>query len=286
MLSCENSIFTSNDIYLRSSLAASFFIMIASIIYFFYIKNGSDHHEILFKIYQLFFIEFDSKDGAYVRAPIFGDKKISKKWLNSILIDTNLMNRIEIAETTFNDINNNRGFVGSMHFINITYNIKKNVNNTDIHETEAIMLEKLPSSICIKLNNKSSFLCKQSVIKTGLRREIQFYRHLFSKKKIKSILSSIGTNIVPKVFYSDSSDIFNNTCIVMENVNSRKNSLSTNVNFYFGNQIWGFTEKDIKKNRQDVAMLVNIFEQAAKMHAQFWNDKKLKEISWLKGADW
>ena len=60
--------------------------------------------------------------------------------------------------------------------------------------------------------------------------------------------------------------------------------ISTGVNFYFGNQIWGM--KPLENPCEPEQILKEIYIKAAEMHAIYWNDRSLLNKKWLKYADW
>jgi hypothetical protein len=58
----------------------------------------------------------------------------------------------------------------------------------------------------------------------------------------------------------------------------------SSVNFFFGNQIWGI--KPLEKPVEPLVILQNILYSTAKIHAKYWNAKRLLKTNWLKPVDW
>lgn len=67
----------------------------------------------------------------------------------------------------------------------------------------------------------------------------------------------------------------------MEDLKLRK---TVGLNFVFGNQCWGVPPL-LDPHMDEVAVLTNVFQLAADVHARNWRLPKLKRARWLKNVD-
>ncbi|KAG0266600.1 hypothetical protein BG011_001789 [Mortierella polycephala] len=203
-------------------------------------------------------------------APLPGDSQISIPWLTRTLIDASaLPSQATIISAECKGLDGNRGLVGVMTRILVTYTLNK-----DTHELHLI-LKKSNDGRKTRLGN----------IISGQIREAIFYSSDLAKQIAPKTL-------LPKVYYAHGSEWLGEHVILMEDVKQRHGKdkdakMPVDVNFIFGNQIWGIPDSIDRQALPPAAeMLEHMFVTAAETHAQHWNDAGLLHLSWLKSAGW
>ncbi|GJJ75955.1 hypothetical protein EMPS_08313 [Entomortierella parvispora] len=208
-------------------------------------------------------------------APNPGDVELSTPWLKSILISAGAIPKNALISTVeCTGLDGNRGLVGAMTRVLVTYTLPSNQDPQSIH----MVLKKSRDGQKPRLAN----------ILSGHAREAIFY----SSDLAKSLLPS---TLLPKVYYAHGSQFLGEYVILMEDVKQRRckdksedpHKKPIDINFVFGNQIWGLPES-VKSQTLPPAtdMLDQMFLTAAEMHAQHWNDSRLLQLNWLKTAAW
>ncbi|KAF9962310.1 hypothetical protein BGZ72_007363 [Mortierella alpina] len=207
-------------------------------------------------------------------APNPGDTEMSTPWLRNTLVSARAIPKdATITSVECKGLDGNRGLVGAMTRVLVTYTLSS-ADNKDSHDLHMI-LKKSRDGRKNRLGN----------IISGQAREAIFY----SSDLAKTLLPS---TILPKVYYAHGSRYLGEYVILMEDIKQRgaqgpDHQKSIDVNFVFGNQIWGLPDS-IKDQAPPAAteMLDHMFLTAAEMHAQHWNDSRLLQSGWLKFTDW
>ncbi|KAF9190533.1 hypothetical protein BGZ51_008611 [Haplosporangium sp. Z 767] len=203
-------------------------------------------------------------------APLPGDSQISIPWLTRILIDAGaLPSQATITSAECKGLDGNRGMVGVMTRIAVTYTLNK-----DTHELHLI-LKKSGDGRTHRFGN----------ILSGHTREAIFYSSDLAKRIVPKTL-------LPKVYYAYESEWLGEYVILMEDVKQRHDKDKdpkklVDVNFIFGNQIWGIPDSIDRQSLPPAAeMLEHMFVTAAETQAQHWNDASLLHLNWLKSTGW
>ncbi|KAF9281155.1 hypothetical protein BGZ68_006818 [Mortierella alpina] len=207
-------------------------------------------------------------------APNPGDTEMSTPWLRNTLIAAGAIPKgAIITEVECKGLDGNRGLVGAMTRVLVSYTLISS-NSKDSHDLHLI-LKKSRDGRRDRLGN----------IISGQAREAIFY----SSDLAKTLLPR---TLLPKVYYAHGSQWLGEYVILMEDIKQRgaqgaDAQKSIDVNFVFGNQIWGLPDS-IKTQAPPAAteMLEHMFVTAAEMHSQHWNDSRLQRLGWLKFADW
>ncbi|KAF9575356.1 hypothetical protein EC968_003407 [Mortierella alpina] len=207
-------------------------------------------------------------------APNPGDTEMSTPWLRNTLISAGALPKDAIITSVeCKGLDGNRGLVGAMTRVFVTYTLSSN-GHKDSHHLHLI-LKKSRDGRKSRLGN----------IISGQAREAIFYSSHLAKTLFPNTL-------LPKVYYAHGSQWLGEYVILMEDIKQRgvqgmDSQKSIDVNFVFGNQIWGLPDS-IKTLAPPPAteMLDHMFITAAEMHSQHWNDPKLLQWRWLKLADW
>ncbi|CAO3573420.1 unnamed protein product [Mortierella alpina] len=209
-------------------------------------------------------------------APNPGDTAMSTPWLRNILVSAGAIPKdATVTRVECKGLDGNRGLVGVMTRVLVTYDtIGSSDSQKDSHELHLI-LKKSQDGRRSRLGN----------IVSGQAREAIFY----SSKLAKTLLPS---TLLPKVYYAHGSQWLGEYVILMEDIKQRgaqgvDSQKPIDVNFVFGNQIWGLPDS-IQSLAPPSAteMLDQMFLTAADMHAQHWNDSRLLQWGWLKFAGW
>eukprot|EP01064_Diplonema_japonicum_P020608 TRINITY_DN30214_c0_g1_i1.p1 TRINITY_DN30214_c0_g1~~TRINITY_DN30214_c0_g1_i1.p1 ORF type:complete len:408 (+),score=132.41 TRINITY_DN30214_c0_g1_i1:76-1299(+) len=149
-----------------------------------------------------------------------------------------------------------RGFVGTMHKLNLTYN------------TDRAGLEKV-----LVLKTSGDAKGKAFSIGIGGYREGSFY-NTFAKTTCKDYA-------LPS-FHAYSNSLTGKYSILMRDMSKDH----VGVNLLLGNQIWGLPEGfDRSAHPDEGQVLKTIFLTAGKFHAEHWGDKTLFDCKFLKGVD-
>ena len=115
---------------------------------------------------------------------------------------------------------------------------------------------------------------RRSVIRGGgATREARFYR--------SELAAKAGAH--PDAVYVRASSLLAEAVILM--VDIPRTYGAVNVNFVFGNQIWG-VPAPLSPPRDPAVVLRAMFLWAADLHAPTWCDRSLIPKDWLKGAAW
>ncbi|KAG0365063.1 hypothetical protein BGX24_004283 [Mortierella sp. AD032] len=229
-----------------------------------------------------FLATFYSSTSGSGHAPYPGDTEMSIPWLTSTLqAKGGIPHGATITSAEFLGLDGNRGLAGVMTKILVTYTLPNSKDKDDIHQVHLIMKR--------SANKRSSRLAN---IISGNAREVIFYGSDIAKELLPSTL-------LPKIFYTHGSIWLGEYVVVMEDIKKRraeelvKDANNTarkppvDINFVFGNQIWGVPDSiDRASLPQPADMLDQMFLTAAEMHAQHWNDKSLLELNWLKSTGW
>jgi len=198
-----------------------------------------------------------------VGPPLPGDIELSNEWLTTTLQKNKLIDeKTSVIESKIINLDENRGFSGTLKRITIKYN--NNSNNANFLQ---------PSSLILKMSKnltKTRFHC----MITNSYREALFYEKL-SKNFIKEF-----NNVCPQVYYTYASPKTGIFVVLMEDLKT-----ATGVNYLFGNQVWGTKALDISIKPEQVLEIM--FLKVAEIHAKYWkNQDLLKKIKWLKFVDW
>lgn len=184
------------------------------------------------------------------RPPTPGRKVIHPTWLSHILGRT-------VHSVTLKPLDENRGFIGSM--------LRVEIRCDDMSTSSLILKTSFPQSR------------RNLVIGAGGVREGIFYRSRYSHR-----LQDVGR--VPKAFYSYGSHVRGQYVLLMEDLRH-----CSPVNHLFGNQIWGVPEDNNHSTQKQVDpldLLHAMYMHAAEMHAQYWNDEKLLQCTWMRSSEW
>jgi hypothetical protein len=185
-----------------------------------------------------------------------GDTSVSAAWIEKILrADGILPLDIGVATAVLEDLKGNRGLASTMNRVRVTYTGP---------------LAPLPTALILKTVTVKDFLARMRAVFSGSCREARLYRE-FRRE--------LGEHL-PRVFYARESFLFGDMVIVSEDLSQ----VSTGVNFYFGNQIWGM--QPLAKPIAPEIVLRALFGAAAQVHARFWRDPRLLQNSWMKSASW
>lgn len=189
-------------------------------------------------------------------APSSGTTKVSAKWLTHVLQNQSVLDKsTTVTNVDIEGLDGNRGMVGAMTRLRLTYN----------KETDA------PDTMILKMS-KDGADNRRNVIAAGQFREAQFYENK---------LNSAASSVLPKVFYSYGSALLGEYVILMEDL---KKPGIIGANLLLGNQIWGTPPLEFQVD--PVQLLDLMFVSAADIHAQFWNDRSLLSKPWLKASSW
>lgn len=192
---------------------------------------------------------------------------INKETLTQILRKKDKIKNssVNISNISFKDLNENRGLGSSVKIM------------------EVIFLDGTQINIFMKISRYSTLNEIFRNLKTKNYREAQFY----NSSKEFSI-----SNSLPDVYYSYYNRFTGQSLILMHFFNEK----SFNLNFVFGNQIWGVNEgflavkKDVFKEMDDELIqfqyLKRVYMKSAELHSEFWNNSKLFNFKWLKACDW
>ncbi|KAG0043777.1 hypothetical protein BGZ83_011053 [Gryganskiella cystojenkinii] len=217
-------------------------------------------------------------------APSPGDTEISIPWLQSTLIEGGALPRgSTITAVECNGLDGNRGLVGAMTRVQVTYAISSHSTKDSDAPTKEfhLILKKSRDGRTPRLGN----------ILSGHAREAIFYTSDLAKALQPSTL-------LPKVYYAHGSQTLGEYVILMEDIKRRGSQHGItledtkkpiDVNFIFGNQIWGLPDS-IKQQQASLPtapeMLEKMFLTCAETHAQHWNDSSLLSLNWLKTVCW
>ncbi|KAF9083734.1 hypothetical protein BGX27_004011 [Mortierella sp. AM989] len=215
-------------------------------------------------------------------APSPGDADISIQWLSKTLITAEVIpSHAKVTGVECKGLDGNRGMVGVMTRVVVIYTLdtrsSSNSNpNKDSHELHLI-LKKSNDGRDSRLGNIISRQCREAI----------FYS--------SDIARSLPTTLLPKVYYSHGSYWLGEYVILMEDIKQRRGhteagdamELPVDLNFVFGNQIWGLPPSIDPKTLPPAAqMLEQVFITAAGIHALHWNDSRLRKMDWLKTTGW
>lgn len=221
------------------------------------------HTIIIWVYFQL--LTIFSRFNKNIDFPLF--HPINKETLNEIIKKSNTTqnNSKTISNINFKDLSENRGLSSSVKIL------------------EASFLNGMQINIFMKISKYSTFNEIFRNLKTKNYREAQFYN--YSKK------FSIS-NSLPEIFYSYYNRLTGQSLILMQCF--KENSF--NLNYVFGNQIWGVSEnflvlkkdvfKDLDNGLIQFEYLKRVYMKSAELHSEFWNDPKLFNFKWLKACDW
>ncbi|KAF8985849.1 hypothetical protein BGZ46_001400 [Entomortierella lignicola] len=213
-------------------------------------------------------------------APCPGDTEISIVWLTKTLIAIgSIPSNSRIISAECKGLDGNRGLAGVMTRVLVTYTLDKNSTSKSTQDSQELhlILKKSGDGSTSRLGN----------IISGQAREAIFYTSDLAK--------SLPKTIFPKVYYSHGSSWLGEYVILMEDVKQRRGYTEAgvatenpvDVNFIFGNQIWGLPPSvDPKTLPPASKTLEQMFITAAGIHAQHWNDKSLLKQDWLKCTSW
>eukprot|EP00761_Pharyngomonas_kirbyi_P010712 gb/GECH01010734.1/.p1 GENE.gb/GECH01010734.1/~~gb/GECH01010734.1/.p1 ORF type:complete len:471 (+),score=91.02 gb/GECH01010734.1/:1-1413(+) len=222
---------------------------------------------------------------AYIRrwlnlelAPRPGDKSVSTKWLTHILKSNNMLHdNQQLQKVEVESLDGNRGFVGAMTRLVLTYqkdsNSNNNTNNIDNKKNNNNQ-DTAPKTLILKMSN-DQFRARLGTILCGQYREGIFYQSSLAK-------DITCPSLLPPVIYSHGSWFMGEYSILMKDLSVHD---SIGVNMVFGNQMWGMP-KPLDPPRDPIAMLEAMFASTAEVHAQYWNDQNLLKHTWLKGVSW
>ncbi|KAG0362288.1 hypothetical protein BGZ54_008691 [Gamsiella multidivaricata] len=215
-------------------------------------------------------------------APNPGDSDISISWLKKTLLAAEAIPKgATITNVECKGLDENRGMAGVMTRVLVTYrssNGSKETGSEQDSQELHLILKKSADGFRRRLGN----------IISGQTREAIFYTSDIAKELTPSTL-------LPKVYYAHASPWLGEYVILMEDIKQRRGRAEANtsalppvdVNFVFGNQIWGVPPSVDKSTLPSaVAMLEQMFITAAGIHAQHWNDSRLLQLDWLKTAGW
>jgi len=197
------------------------------------------------------------------RGPRPGDNDVSIVWMDKVLHDKGeLSKNCNISTLIVEDFSGHRGLSGAaLHRVRITI-------------TDSITKKTEERTYALKMTPPyKSFRAKLNAISGGIPREAYMYNNFAET----GLVSSFKT---PKTYYAYGSFFTGNFALLMEDLGS----LTTPVNLFFGNQIWGM--KPLDNPRKPEEMLYDMFISAADLHLKYWNDKSLFNHSWLKCRDW
>ncbi|KAH7059419.1 hypothetical protein BKA57DRAFT_444803 [Linnemannia elongata] len=215
-------------------------------------------------------------------APYPGDTEMSIPWLTATLqTKGGIPHGATIISADFLGLDGNRGLAGVMTKILVTYTLPSSKDKDDIHQVHLIMKR-----------SADSRLRRLANIISGSSREVIFYGSDIAKSLLPSTL-------LPKIYYTHGSIWLGEYVVVMEDIKKRRAEELTqeasnscrkppvDVNFVFGNQIWGVPDSVDRASLPPSAdMLDQMFLTAAEMHAQHWNDQSLFKLDWLKSTGW
>ncbi|KAF9364375.1 hypothetical protein BGX34_001689 [Mortierella sp. NVP85] len=216
-------------------------------------------------------------------APNPGDSTISIPWLTKTLIATEAIPKTAtVISAECKGLDGNRGLVGVMTRVHVSYVLGETGAKSDSKDTQELHL-------ILKMSG-DGYLRRLGNIISGQAREARFYSSDLAKELVPKTL-------LPRVYYSHGSQWLGEYVILMEDIKQRGcggNQASNNgnlppvdVNFVFGNQIWGIPPSiDQSTLPKATDMLDQMFVTAAGMHAQHWNDPRLRKLSWLKCVGW
>lgn len=184
------------------------------------------------------------------------DLHVPARYLTKCLRSRGLLSdKVEVTEVIEEDLKGNRGLVGCLGRLRVTYSAGASVS--------------LPKSFVIK-----SYLCnthqkRANLIFGGSYREAKFYADMVSPN-------------TPTVYYASYSLFTGEMVLIMEDMQGA----TTGVNFYFGNQIWGMTPLAEPLAPEDV--LLAMYSAAADLHAKYWRSPALisPDNAWMKGSAW
>ncbi|KAF8939801.1 hypothetical protein BGZ47_008040 [Haplosporangium gracile] len=230
---------------------------------------------------RLLLATFYSSTAGSGHAPYPGDTEMSIPWLTATLqAKGGIPHGATITSADFLGLDGNRGLAGVMTKILVTYTLPNSKDDT--HQVHLIMKR--------SADKRSSRLGN---IISGNSREVVFYGSDIAKDLLPS-------TILPKIYYTHGSIWLGEYVVVMEDIKKRRaeelaqdtnNNTSrkppVDVNFVFGNQIWGVPDSIDRASLPPSAdMLDQMFLTAAEMHAQHWNDQRLLKLDWLKSTGW
>ncbi|KAF9980696.1 hypothetical protein BGZ65_004785 [Modicella reniformis] len=217
-------------------------------------------------------------------APNPGDTEISIPWLTKTLVATeDIPKNARIISAECKGLDGNRGLVGVMTRVQVSYILQARSDTTDTikpsfgQDTQELHL-------ILKKSNDGRKNRLINII-SGQTREAIFYSSDLAKQLVPNTL-------LPKVHYAHGSQWLGEYVILMEDIKQRHGHDATSlppvdVNFVFGNQIWGIPPSiDQSTLPPATDMLEKMFVTAAEMHAQHWNDSRILQMNWLKSADW
>ncbi|KAI1314417.1 hypothetical protein EDD11_002204 [Mortierella claussenii] len=231
---------------------------------------------------RLFSVLLSSSSFGPGHAPYPGDSQISIPWIKKTLIAANgIPETAKILSVECTGLDGNRGLAGVMNRVLVTFTTSTAQDSSPQQQQLHLILKKTRDGRRSRLGN----------IVSGQGREAIFYSSDLAKELAPE-------SLLPKVYYAHASSWLGEYVILMEDVKQRQEHKSNNkdsattkppvdVNFIFGNQIWGIPlSVDKAAFPSATTMLEQMFITAAEIHAQHWNDSRLLNLSWLKSAGW
>ncbi|KAG0316413.1 hypothetical protein BGZ99_006922 [Dissophora globulifera] len=216
-------------------------------------------------------------------APYPGDTEISVPWLTKTLKASGTIPAdATITSIECTGLDGNRGLVGVMTRVHIVYVQAESTSKNSAQDSHHLHL--------ILKKSKDGRLPRLGNIISGQAREAIFYSSNLAKELMPKTLLS-------QVHYAQGSTLLGEYVILMDDIKQRRDKgdnagddasrLPIDVNFVFGNQIWGVPPTIDRSTLPSTdKMLEQLFITAAEIHAQHWNDSRLMQLGWLKTAAW
>ncbi|CAM9483000.1 unnamed protein product [Discosporangium mesarthrocarpum] len=215
-----------------------------------------------------------------------GDKSISTQWLSRCLKKHGILNHHgSVATVELRALDGNRGLVGSIARLHITY------NEGSTHG---------PSTLILKMTSPGIHQ-RYSVMRSGLSREASLYETVGSHKPVpqpgyppvpgtittaaeKAGGMSLIPGLLPQALHTHSSLLMGECVLLMKDLSAAG---GTTGNRLFGDQIWGSSSRP-PHLPPPVLALEAVFLTAADMHARHWRDPWLLQPAqgWLKASRW
>lgn len=163
--------------------------------------------------------------------PVPGDRSMSAVWLDWLLRKRGaLPPGVRVLSATMRGLDENRGLVGAIHHIDVTYEGAGSDDET----------AKLPRAFILKMS-WPGVRGRRKVIEMGHAREALLYQR--GGGGGGGLLPSDGSAaFVPHVWYARGSRLLGEYVVLMEDVTARPGASDVvGVNHVFGNQVWGST---------------------------------------------
>lgn len=173
-----------------------------------------------------------------------------------------------VASVTVDDLAANRGLVGAMFRVGVTY--------AGGPTTAPPHLVARPTSFILKSTRAATRAQVRFSISRVAAREARAY----------ALLAARGSPLPPALLWSRSSLWSGECALLLEDVGARPGGGAVGVNLLLGNQVWGLPAP-LPRPVDPLTVMTTAAVAAADLHAAHWRDASLPAAHpWLKAADW